>query len=71
MTAGNRKELTMEQEQLLTQVEVEKITRLSASTLARWRKKNIVLDWIRIGKSIRYRESDVCQLLNAEGSANS
>jgi predicted site-specific integrase-resolvase len=59
----------MEQEQWLTPHEVEGITRLSGETLKRWRKKNIVLSWTRIGKSIRYKASDVYQLLNTTEGA--
>lgn len=57
-------------DKLLTQAEVQEITRLSASTLIRWRKDNIVLDWIKLGRSIRYREKDINKLLNDEGLAN-
>lgn len=60
----------MENERLLTQAEVMKITRVSASTLSRWRKQNIILRWLKIGKSIRYRESDVMLLLETTGGGN-
>ena len=54
-------------EKLLTTQEVKQITRVSEQTLKRWRKKNIVLGWLKIGGSIRYRESDVNRLLTTYG----
>ncbi|MHC1698812.1 MAG: helix-turn-helix transcriptional regulator [Geobacteraceae bacterium] len=60
----------METERLLTPSEVQKIVRVSASTLNRWRKQNIILSWIKIGRSVRYKESDVKLLLEVTGGGN-
>ena len=61
----------MNVDQLLTEQEVHQITRVSKETLRRWRKENRIIGWIKIGKSIRYRESDVLNLLNTVGVTNS
>jgi len=46
-------------EQLYTQKEVESLTKLSASTLESWRAKGKGLPFVKLNKTIRYRQSDV------------
>lgn len=57
----------MSTEKYLKEAEVTEITRVSASTLRRWRKENKILGWSKFGRSIRYKESDVYQLLEVTG----
>lgn len=51
-------------EQLYTQKEVESLTKLSASTLEAWRTKGKGLPFIKLNKSIRYKQSDVERFCN-------
>ena len=49
----------MSVEKLLTQAEVREITGLSDSTLERWRREGKGPRFVRIGRSIRYKVSDL------------
>lgn len=44
---------------LLTESEVSRITKLSPSTLRAHRQKGIGFPYVKIGKAVRYRRSDV------------
>lgn len=51
-------------EKLYTAEEACKILRCSKPTLHRWKKSGII-PFVRIGVNIRYRESDINNLLNS------
>ena len=54
----------MIQEKLLTRKEVAEFLRVDLSTLWRWEKKHPdYLTPIRVGKSVRYKESDLKKIL--------
>jgi len=49
-------------DRLLTQKEVQEITRHSSSTLEQNRSKGVGIPWVRLGtRAIRYRESAVVE----------
>lgn len=53
-------------DELLTQTEVEQITKLKPSALEHWRRQGKGIPWVRIGtRAIRYRKSDVIKYLNS------
>ncbi len=49
---------------LLTEVEVSKLTKLSLSTLRSHRQKGMGLPYVKIEKSVRYRKSDVLEYID-------
>ncbi len=48
-----------EDDLLLTEVEVSKLTKLSLSTLRSHRQKGIGLPYVKIEKSVRYKKLDI------------
>lgn len=61
---SNRAEVQPE-EKLLTTEEACKLARVSRPTLHRW-KSNGIIPFIKIGKNIRYKESDLKKLLESK-----
>lgn len=49
---------------LLTEVAAARILKLSIRTLQAWRCRGIGPDFIRVGRAIRYRHSDLIDWLN-------
>ncbi len=50
---------------LLNQKDVERITGLKPSTLEQWRLVGKGPRWIKLGRMVRYRESELHEYLNA------
>lgn len=51
---------------LLTSKEVAKLLRVKEQTLAKWRSEQcLTLPFIKIGRTVRYRKSDVDHLLTS------
>jgi len=59
------RDATVETETLLTSKETSKITRYSEQTLANHRTTGRGLPFVRLGRSIRYRLSDVQRAIEA------
>ncbi len=53
-----------EDDLLLTEADVSKLTKLSLSTLRSHRQKGIGLPYVKIEKSVRYKKSDVLEYIN-------
>lgn len=53
--------------ELLTTVEAARLLRVKVETLAAWRyTARYPLPWIRCGRSVRYRHSDLLAFLNRQ-----
>lgn len=55
---------SIESNALLTEVAAARILKLSIRTLQAWRCRGIGPDFIRVGRAIRYRHSDLIDWLN-------
>lgn len=61
--------LTVEVPALLTPDEVASVLGVSTATLSTWRSRNIYeLEFIKMGKVIRYRAADVVALIDRRSS---
>ncbi|MDN5305554.1 MAG: Helix-turn-helix domain [Bacteroidota bacterium] len=56
------------EEKLLTSEEVCKILRCSRPTLHRWKRAGLI-DFVRIGKNIRYKQTDLEKLIETKGGS--
>ncbi len=52
-----------DEETLLTEEEVSQMTKLSLSTLRAHRQKGKGLPYVKIGKAVRYRMSDILEYI--------
>jgi predicted DNA-binding transcriptional regulator AlpA len=62
-------EVAADPEGLLDEREVARITRMSVSTVQKWRFDGIGPKYLKIGKSVRYRLADVRRFINSLPSA--
>ena len=46
-------------DRLLTSEEVSEYLGLSPHTIEMWRRKKVGPPWVKVGRSVRYKESDV------------
>jgi predicted DNA-binding transcriptional regulator AlpA len=46
-------------EKYLTERDVSKITQFALPTLRNWRHQRVGIPFLKVGRSVRYRESDV------------
>jgi excisionase family DNA binding protein len=46
-------------EELLTAQELARLLKVSVHTLRAWRREGVGPPWIKVGRAIRYRRSDV------------
>jgi predicted DNA-binding transcriptional regulator AlpA len=55
----SKQETNQQQEQLLTPEGVSTLTGIALDTLAGWRSRKEQLPYVKLGKCVRYRASDV------------
>lgn len=61
--------ITLELNQrLLTEKEVAKILNLSVKTLQTWRHKSKNINYVKIGRSVKYKFSEVQKFINSSSS---
>jgi len=60
-----KQEDNLEQEQLLTSEGVASMIGISIGTLAMWRSRKEQLPYLKLGKCVRYRASDVRQWIES------
>lgn len=53
-------------EKFLTTEELSEILKIPARTLRFWRKENRGPPWLKMGRSVKYRESEVSEWVNKQ-----